>query len=444
MASSARIVKTLPNTLPADFGEWDEKSASAAAPAPGSVAPGSVPGSVINTRIASVPAAHPADAPEAESPHSRPPQHASKAYVNEESFLEQLISMKVPGNRSSETNIPAEAQHSAPLPRPHSARASFPVANSQAASLLRRPGHGPAEVERSRPAPKSAENARPNAITLEPLRIRAVDIAETKPVFSLSALGPFTQKKKLIVAAVAGAAAVLLLILLLAFALSHTTRPGRSGSSAPPQPAAVAAPTQPDALKPSPATPVAGATAQPADNAQKGTDAAPAADPQDAPAPQVQAQVMNDQLSAPARISAEMKAKAPEDAPPSQALDAADLGGSTNPGSVLSGQSAPKVQAAPPRTVNVSAGVAVGLLIQKTPPVYPRIAMTAHVSGTVVLEAVISKAGAIENLRVVTGPEMLRRSAMDAVRTWRFKPYKLNNQPTEIETTINVVFALNQ
>jgi protein TonB len=188
--------------------------------------------------------------------------------------------------------------------------------------------------------------------------------------------------------------------------------------------------------------PVAGTTAQPA------SDAAPAADAQAAPAPQnapqVQAQMMNDQLSAPARISADMKSKAPEDAPPSQALDAADLGGSANPATVLGGQSAPRVQAAPPRSVTVSAGVAVGLLIQKTPPIYPPIAKTARVSGTVVLEAAISKSGAIQNLRVVTGPEMLRQSALEAVRTWRFKPYKLNNEPTEIETTINVVFALNQ
>jgi periplasmic protein TonB len=291
----------------------------------------------------------------------------------------------------------------------------------------------------------SAASARANAIALEPMRIKAVDIAEKKPAFSLPELAPTVQKKKLIIAAAAGAVAVLLLIVLLAFALSHTSRPAHSASQ---QPAANAAPVQADALKPSPATPVASQPAQAAANAQPAPDAAPAADVQDPPAPQnapqVQAQMMNDQLSAPSRISAEMKSKAPEDAPPTQAIDAADLGGAANPGAVLGGQAAPNVQAAPPKTVNVSAGVAVGLLIQKTPPVYPNIARSARVSGTVVLEATISKAGAIENLRVVTGPEMLRKSALDAVRTWRFKPYKLNNQPTEIETTINVVFALNQ
>jgi protein TonB len=436
MASPARIVKTVPDTLPADFGEWDEKSGHSAPAGLAAAAPAAEP------RIAAVPASAPASqsgAADMDFPHSRPPQHGGMAYANEKSFLDQLISMNGPGIAPPETNEPVEARHNAPAPKPHNARAS-----SQAAVPIRRFTHDRVDAERSRPAPKAAANARANAIVLEPMRIKAVDVAESKPAFSLPALAPTQQKSKLIIAAAAGAVAVLLLIVLLAFALSHTSRPVHSNSPAVPQPAATAAPAQQDALKPSPATPVANAPAQAADNAQPAADAAPAADTQDPPAPQVQAQMMNDQLSAPSRISAEMKNKAPEDAPPTQAIDAAGLGGSANPGSVLGGQAAPRVQAAPPRTVNVSAGVAVGLLVQKTAPVYPMIARTAHVSGTVVLEATISKAGAIENLRVVTGPEMLRQSALDAVRTWRFKPYKLNNQPTEIETTINVVFALNQ
>jgi protein TonB len=95
-----------------------------------------------------------------------------------------------------------------------------------------------------------------------------------------------------------------------------------------------------------------------------------------------------------------------------------------------------------PKIVNVSAGVAVGLLIQRMPPVYPQIARTARVSGTVVLQATISKSGAIEGLHVVSGPDMLRQAALDAVRTWRYKPFMLNNEPVAVETTVNVIFAL--
>ena len=83
-----------------------------------------------------------------------------------------------------------------------------------------------------------------------------------------------------------------------------------------------------------------------------------------------------------------------------------------------------------------------GMLIQKTTPVYPPIAKAARVSGTVVLQATISKTGTIQNLRVISGPAMLQQSAMDAVKSWRYRPYLLNNEPVEVETTVNVIFTL--
>ena len=75
-------------------------------------------------------------------------------------------------------------------------------------------------------------------------------------------------------------------------------------------------------------------------------------------------------------------------------------------------------------------------------PTYPPIARAAHVSGTVVLHAIISKTGTIKNLQVISGPEMLRASAVDAVRTWRYKPYILNGEPTEVDTTVSVNFNM--
>jgi protein TonB len=82
------------------------------------------------------------------------------------------------------------------------------------------------------------------------------------------------------------------------------------------------------------------------------------------------------------------------------------------------------------------------LLLQKTQPIYPPIAKAARVSGTVVLQAKISKTGQIEDLHVVTGPAMLQQAAIDAVKTWRYRPYLLNNDPVEVETTVNVIFTL--
>jgi len=58
------------------------------------------------------------------------------------------------------------------------------------------------------------------------------------------------------------------------------------------------------------------------------------------------------------------------------------------------------------------------------------------------LQATISKSGTIENLHVVSGPPMLQQAAMDAVRSWRYKPYLLNGDPVEVETQVNVVFNL--
>ncbi len=65
----------------------------------------------------------------------------------------------------------------------------------------------------------------------------------------------------------------------------------------------------------------------------------------------------------------------------------------------------------------------------------------AHISGTVVLHAIIAKDGTIQELEFVSGPPMLVKSAMDAVKQWRYKPYLLNGDPVEVETTINVDFS---
>jgi protein TonB len=129
--------------------------------------------------------------------------------------------------------------------------------------------------------------------------------------------------------------------------------------------------------------------------------------------------------------------------PPSSGFGAGMEGlGSGAGGSVFSERNGPNVKVAAPRVMNISAGVAGGLLIQKTAPVYPQIAKEARVSGTVVIQATISKAGLITNLRVVNGPTMLRQPALDAVRTWRYRPYLLDGEPVEVETTVSVTFTL--
>ena len=84
-----------------------------------------------------------------------------------------------------------------------------------------------------------------------------------------------------------------------------------------------------------------------------------------------------------------------------------------------------------------------GNLISRMQPIYPPLARQARIQGSVELRAIISKAGTIENLTVVSGHPLLIRSATDAVRKWRYRPYLLNNEPIEVETEITVNFTLS-
>lgn len=92
----------------------------------------------------------------------------------------------------------------------------------------------------------------------------------------------------------------------------------------------------------------------------------------------------------------------------------------------------------------VAGGVMAGNIISKVAPTYPAEAKQAHISGTVILKAVIGKSGSIESLTVMSGPPELTASAVDAVRQWIYKPYLLNGEPVDVETTITVTYSLAQ
>jgi protein TonB len=84
-----------------------------------------------------------------------------------------------------------------------------------------------------------------------------------------------------------------------------------------------------------------------------------------------------------------------------------------------------------------------GNLIYRVKPQYPPLAWQARIQGIVVLRAMISREGKIENLQVITGHPLLVKSAMDAVLQWRYRPYYLNNEPVEVETRVTVNFTLS-
>lgn len=98
---------------------------------------------------------------------------------------------------------------------------------------------------------------------------------------------------------------------------------------------------------------------------------------------------------------------------------------------------------APREPMRVPSNVVSSMIIVQGLPHYPQIAITTRTQGMVVLAAVVSRSGTIENLRVLSGPTMLQQAALDAVRTWRYRPYLLNGEPVDVETTISVVFRLD-
>ena len=104
----------------------------------------------------------------------------------------------------------------------------------------------------------------------------------------------------------------------------------------------------------------------------------------------------------------------------------------------------PVMPAAPPNLehpVHIS-HMSEGDLVKKVLPAYPPLARSARIQGTVVLQAMISKQGTIENLRLSAGHRLLAPAAIEAVRQWRYRPYILNGEPVEVDTQITVNFSL--
>jgi TonB family protein len=95
-----------------------------------------------------------------------------------------------------------------------------------------------------------------------------------------------------------------------------------------------------------------------------------------------------------------------------------------------------------PKQLSVSAKVMSQNILTKAVPIYPPAAKKARIQGKVVLDAVIGTDGNVESLRVLSGPQELQQSALDAVRQWTYKPYLLNGDPIEVETTINIIYSL--
>jgi len=167
---------------------------------------------------------------------------------------------------------------------------------------------------------------------------------------------------------------------------------------------------------------------------------------------QIQTDIVNGALRTPTKIPQKVQMIKEEEAPPPAMASSGVVGGV--PGGIPGGQmggviggiisstpvAVPKV--ATPQRIRVSQGVSAGLKVRDVKPNYPPLARQARISGTVVLHALISKDGSIENLTLISGHPMLAPAAIDAVKQWKYRPYLLNGEPVEVETEVQVNFTL--
>jgi periplasmic protein TonB len=164
----------------------------------------------------------------------------------------------------------------------------------------------------------------------------------------------------------------------------------------------------------------------------------------------IETDIINNQLRTPTKIPKKVEIIKEDEAPPPAmgvvgGVPGGVPGGSLNGvmGGIISGTpvAVPKVAV---QRVRVSQGVTQGLVIHRVQPTYPQMAKIARVQGNVVLAAIIGKDGTIQNLHVVqTSSPLLNQAAIDAVKQWRYKPYILNGEPVEVDTTVTVTFTLN-
>lgn len=173
------------------------------------------------------------------------------------------------------------------------------------------------------------------------------------------------------------------------------------------------------------------------------------------PQTRVVTQFIEGQLTTPSRIPAKIQMIKEDAVPTGGGVEGGVVGGVPGGqlGGVLGGLVSTPVRAttlpvAPPpvvpQRVAISQGISEGLLLTKVNPQYPILALRAHVQGTVKLRAIISKQGTIENLVMIDGHPLLVPAAMEAVKSWRYRPYLLSGEPVEVETSIIVNFHFGE
>lgn len=92
--------------------------------------------------------------------------------------------------------------------------------------------------------------------------------------------------------------------------------------------------------------------------------------------------------------------------------------------------------------VRVSQGVLQGSILHKVDPQYPQEAKDNRVEGDVVLRILIDEQGNVSEAKPMSGPPSLTDAAVDAMMQWKFKPYRLNGEPVQVESVFTIRFRL--
>jgi protein TonB len=177
-----------------------------------------------------------------------------------------------------------------------------------------------------------------------------------------------------------------------------------------------------------------------------------AAPPAPEPIAAVRPQVFNDVLRQPRQMPAHAAPLVAGPAPSFEVVGGAGLG----PGETLITTFADDIRVAPPppeaaaapvappQPIRVSSSVQAARIVHRVMPIYPPLARTARVSGTVRLQAIIAADGSIVELNVISGHPLLIAAAVDAVKQWRYRPTELGGKPVPVDTQIEVNFTLGR
>jgi TonB family protein len=101
-----------------------------------------------------------------------------------------------------------------------------------------------------------------------------------------------------------------------------------------------------------------------------------------------------------------------------------------------------KQPVAPTIPLPIGGDVKAARLISSVPPVYPVIARSQRLGGNVQIDALVDATGNVTSMKVVSGPPLLQKSAMDALSHWKYEPAQLNGEPVAMHLTVTIGFKL--